>query len=369
MSGVLHLRSGSGLYGADRALLALAAATRERVPLIGSLGRASRTDELGEAARALGLEAHAFRSERALDLACAGSVAEVVRARGVGLLHAHDFKALAVAVLAGARARVPVVATFHGETDASAKLRAYEAVGRVLGNGTRGVAAVSQPLAARLRRWIHAAPVEFIPNGIEQVEPVSASERRTARRALQIASGERVLACIGRLSAEKGQAVLLRALKKLESPPRTLLVGDGPERASLEALARGLPVEFLGYRQSTREIYAAADCVVLPSLTEGLPMVALEAGLHHRALVATRVGELPGLFGGDAESLVAPGDVDALSRALAQMLSNARLRTSRAERLHTSVQARYSAGAMARAYEARLYAPALGELAPSRASA
>ena len=357
MSRMLHLRSGDGLYGADRVVLALAGAAP--APFTSTICSLGKLDALGAAAAQRGLDHVHIPSARPLDLDCARRVAAHARENGIALIHAHEFKSLFVGVLAARLASVPVVATFHGDTDATLKLRAYEAVGRALGNMTSGVVAVSRPLEARLRSWVHLAPVHFIANGIEPVEPPDAIERRAARRALRVDDAATVLAVIGRLAPEKGHATLLRALAKLSPTPTVLIAGDGPERAALEPLARELPVRFLGYRESMREVYAAADAIVLPSLTEGLPLVALEAGMHGRPLVATRVGELAEVLGPDAPSLVPPGDASALAHELQRLCGDRELRTARAERLRERVLHRYSAGAMAQAYAERLWAPAL----------
>jgi glycosyltransferase involved in cell wall biosynthesis len=360
LTAILHLRSGSGLYGAERALLGLAGATRAPfVPIVGSLSREVLTDALTAAARAEGVEATHFVCDQPLDLTCAHAVADFIKLRGVALVHAHDFKALTIAALASARSGAPVVATFHGDTEATAKLRAYEAIGRMLGNATRGVVGVSRPLEQRLRRWVKSAPVGFIANGIAPIAPVGLEERARARAEHGLAPDAAVFACIGRLSSEKGQTHLIEALRQVSPAPTLLLAGDGPDRAALERQAQGLPVRFLGYRKTMRGVYAAADAVVLPSLTEGLPMVALEAGLHGKPLLATRVGELAEVLGPDAETLVAPGDAGALATGLQALLSSASERHARGARLKARVEAHYSARAMAARYAEELYAPAL----------
>ena len=84
-------------------------------------------DGLAEEARRRGLAALRFESASRFDLACARAVARAARERGIRLLHAHDFKALFVAVIAGLIARVPVVATFHGDTRSSLLVALYEA--------------------------------------------------------------------------------------------------------------------------------------------------------------------------------------------------------------------------------------------------
>jgi len=309
---VLHLRQGSALYGADRAVLALSACTSAPYqPIVGAIARPGTPDALAEEARRRGLPALRFDSRSRFDLRCARAVASAVLEQGVRLLHAHDFKALFVAVVAGRLARVPVVATFHGDTRSGGAVRMYEAVARVLGNSTRGVVAVSRALEARLRRWVRVAPVSFVPNGLPPTQPVSAEEREQARERLAVAADAFCVAVVGRLAPEKGHRVLFEALR---GKAATLLIaGDGPLREELEQAAVGLDARFLGYLDDAREVYAAADAIALPSLTEGLPLVALEALALGRCIVASAVGELPQLLVDGAGLLVPPGDAGALS--------------------------------------------------------
>ena len=364
---VLHLRSGHGLYGADRALLALARATPAPFsPIVGALVRGGAPDALGGEARRLGLERARFASERPLDWACAREIATFVEANGVQLIHAHDFKSLAMAVVAE-RQGVPVVATFHGDVGGTLTLRAYEAVGRLLGNATAGVVAVSRPLERKLRRWVPAAPVSFIANGLAAPPRVTRDEREAARAQLGLDPGELMLACIGRLSPEKGHAVLIDALRALPRPPRVVVLGDGPLRAALQQHASGLPVQFLGYDPNPRALYAACDAVVMPSLTEGLPLVALEAALLERPMIASAVGELPEVLGDDAGVLVPPGDPRALAWALDRWVREPGALPRFAQRAASRVGHRYSAEAMASAYASGVYAPAL-ERAPATAA-
>jgi glycosyltransferase involved in cell wall biosynthesis len=363
---ILHLRQGTSLYGADRAVLALSSATAlPYAPIIGAIVRPGAPDALAEEARRRGLLALRFDSAGRLDLACARAVAKAARERGVRLLHAHDFKALFVALLAGLMARIPVVATFHGDTRSTLAVRGYELVARVLGNFTRGVAAVSRALEGKLRRWVRAAPVAFVPNGLAAVPAVSPEEKARARAALAIAPEAYCIAVVGRLSQEKGHRVLFEAVRLLQSAqaargaPVLLVAGDGPLNDELRAAARGLDARFLGYLDDARAVFAAADVVALPSLTEGLPLAALEALSLGRCLLASAVGELPELLADGAGALVPPGDAAALSEALA-MLENGEVR-ARIERRALQRGRRYGVAAMASAY-ASLYGRALSPI-------
>ena len=354
---VLHLRQGTALYGADRAVLALSAATAAPYePMVGAIVRPGALDALSEEARRRGLFALRFESAGRLDFACARDVARAAREHGVRLLHAHDFKALFVALVAGLLARIPVVATFHGDTRSTFSVRAYELTARVLGNFTRGVAGVSRALEQTLRRWVRAAPVSFVPNGLPAAQPVSPGERAQARAAVGVAGDAYCIAVVGRLSVEKGHRVLFEALRWLPGRPVLLIAGDGPLRDDLRAAARDLDARFLGYLDDTRAVFAAADVVVLPSLTEGLPLVALEALALGRCLLASAVGELPELLSEGAGVLAPPGDAAALSEALAT-LQDGEVRVRIEERARERAQ-RYGAVAMASAY-AGLYGRAL----------
>ena len=359
---ILHLRQGTALYGADRAVLALSASTpRPYLPIVGAIGRPGVRHALAEEARRRGLAAVRFDSASRFDLRCARAIARVARERGVRLLHAHDFKALSVGLVAGLLARVPVVATFHGDTRTTAAVRLYELVARVLGNFTRGVAAVSRTLERRLRRWVRIAPVAFVPNGLPESEPVSEAERRAARAELALRPDAYCVALIGRLAPEKGHRVLFESARAIGA---TLLVaGDGPLRDELREAARDLDVLFLGYLEDAREVFAAADVVAIPSLTEGLPLTALEAMALGRCVVASAVGELPELLAGGAGVLVPPGDVPALSDALRTVRGPAC--RARIERKALARAQSYGVAAMAGAY-ASLYGRALSGSNSSR---
>ncbi len=359
---ILHLRQGTALYGADRAVLALSASTESPyLPIVGAIARPGSPDALADEARRRGIEAVRFESASRFDLRCARAVARLALEKDVRLLHAHDFKALFVALVAGWIARVPVVATFHGDTHGTAAVRLYEGVARVLANFTRGVAAVSRALERQLRRWVRVAPVAFVPNGLPPAEPISRTERAAARARLRVDADAYAIALVGRLAPEKGHRILFEAARGLGAT--LLIAGDGPLRDLLPGAGRGLDVRFLGYLDDARDVFAAADVVALPSLTEGLPLTALEALAFGRCLVASAVGELPDLLAGGAGVLVPPGDSAALAEALRRLRAGAGRAAIEARALERARD--YGVAAMAEAY-ASLYRRALSGASSSR---
>jgi len=138
--------------------------------------------------------------------------------------------------------------------------------------------------------------------------------------------------CVGRLTSEKGQAVLLRAVAELTRrrrlPVEVVFVGDGPTRAALQELASSLGVgERVTFKGSVgqdtiRSHYAAADLFCLPSFAEGVPVVLMEAMAMGLPVVTTRIMGTPELVDdGVSGLLVSPGRVDELARALAELIS------------------------------------------------
>src|SRR5205823_694492 len=224
-------------------------------------------------------------------------------------------------------------------------LSLYESVGRVLANACAAVAVVSRSLERTLRFWAPATRIVFIPNGVSMPAAVPDSERAAARLDLAVTPTEPLLLVPARLSPEKGHAVLIEALRRMAKPPVTLLAGDGPLRAKLETAAQGLPVRFLGFVPDMRRLYAAADVVAIPSLAEGLPMVALEAAAAGRCVLASAVGELPEALGGGAGVLVPAGDVRALARELERLCADPVGRASAASLGAQRVREAYSAQA------------------------
>ncbi|MHA6763521.1 glycosyltransferase [Streptacidiphilus sp. PAMC 29251] len=168
------------------------------------------------------------------------------------------------------------------------------------------------------------------PNGVDlgRFDPAGLPARGRARELLGIRPEGPVAVCVGRLCRQKGQDVLLRAWAGVSAAvpdARLVLVGDGPDRAALEALAAGLPrpgsVVFAGAVEDPREWYAAADLLVLPSRWEGMALVPLEAMACGRPVLLTEVaGARECLEQG--ERLVPVDDPVALREALTARLAD-----------------------------------------------
>jgi len=360
---VFHIRSSSGLFGADRVVLDLCAelgAAGYRavlVPLIEPDGTGAALRRAGEE---LGLPVRPLRLAGRFDLRAAAMLRRLAAAEGALVLHGHDYKSNALVHLA----RAPEtwrVATLHGRVGTDWKLRLYEAVdARLVRRFDRVICVSAAMRAAEMRGG-------FVPtlvvNGIDCAPFRDAPAPDPGLKAsLGLPEDAPVVGSIGRLSAEKGFAVLLRAAARLMADRpllHVLLVGEGPERHALMDLAASLGlgdrVRMPGLRADTPALYRLFDVFCMPSYREGLPLVLLEALAAGAAAVVTPVGGIRDVLGAgeerdDGVALTSPpGDVAALASAIARLLDDPELRRRLGHAGSERVAQHFSRAAMARA--------------------
>jgi glycogen(starch) synthase len=202
------------------------------------------------------------------------------------------------------------------------------------------VIATDRVLVQPVLTHLHVPPqsVCVIPNAIDltTIDRDIAPERIAALRAgVGLQHNDVLLLSVGRLEANKGFDVLIRALARLADDPdwqkirwRWVLVGEGPARAVLEDRIASCGLgdhAVLWGRADGPDLdawYAAADLFVHPTLYEGSSLVTLEAMARRRPVVATRAGGIPDkVFPGVNGWLVAPGDEEAIADALRNALA------------------------------------------------
>jgi glycosyltransferase involved in cell wall biosynthesis len=250
-------------------------------------------------------------------------VGEIIGAEGYDLVHCHasyiaPFAYGAVRVAQGLG--VPVVVTFHSLLGRFARVLAF--LERLCGGKGRPVhlSAVSPAVAEGLRPLAGGRPVHLLPNGVD------AAFWRVERAARS--DGEVRLVSVFRMSPRKrGKALLgIVAAVRRRLPAgvklRLILVGDGIQRRVLERRAHLLSLEgdvtFAGYRSrdQIREIFAAADIFVLPTVLESFGIAALEARCAGLPVVA-RAGNGVGEFIRDQkEGLIVRSDAEMVEQLL-----------------------------------------------------
>ncbi len=313
-----------------------------------------------EAARAAGVEVDVISERFRFDPGVVAQLRRVYARRAPDIVETHMIKSHLLVRLAGLARRGPWVAFHHGYTTTDLKMRLYNQINRLTLPSATRVATVCGPFARQLERAGVRAERIFVRHS--SVAAADARARDDDGRGLRarrgVDEGERVILSVGRLSREKGHADLLRALSHLAGLSsglkfKAVVVGDGPEREGLEAeaAAPGLKgrVVFAGHSDDVRPFYAAADCMALPSHSEGSPLALLEAMAAGLPVVATAVGGVPEVAtDGETALLVPARDARAFASALARVLSDGALARTLAANASARVASDFSPEARAR---------------------
>jgi len=271
-------------------------------------------------------------AKRRFSVAYAWRLRRLLRKERFDVVHAHIYASAVAATIATLGTGVPLVITEH--TEASWQTWRARWVSRWVYRRVERVIAVSTPIRRRLieRDDVHPDLITIVPNAV-----ASASEPH-ADASLPAELRERPLVgVVARLQPEKGVANFLKAATRVapQFPEAHFVVaGDGPLRWELVALAEDLNlskrVQFLGFRSDASALMRFLDVLVVPSLTEGSPLVTLEAMAAGVPVVASAVGGIPDQIRHEKEGLlVPPGDTGTIGDALLTLLGD----SNRARRL------------------------------------
>jgi L-malate glycosyltransferase len=355
---VLHLRSSTGVYGAEGVILGL-------LPQLNQLGVATEllcladpaqpAPELLDRAMARGLQALPLACRGRLDVSTVMMLRRRLAAQPGTLLHVHDYKSAFYGWWATAGLPVPVVATQHGQFRDSARVRLYNRIELKLLSRFDQVCVVSSSMLPALQRaGVKADKMAVIDNGIdtEHFRPGSAA---WDLQALSLPPAAFVFGAAMRLCDQKNPLGLVEAFAEASRiaarPMALLLAGEGHLRpalvARIAALGMQANVHLLGALTDLRGFYSDLDAFVLPSLSEGLPLALLEAMACEVPVLATAVGDVPQVLAGLGFDPVPPGKVAELARAMAAM---AMARPGAQAMLRQRVLARYSVQRMAADY-------------------
>jgi glycosyltransferase involved in cell wall biosynthesis/protein-tyrosine-phosphatase len=313
---------------------------------------------LAEELRQLGAEVAVVDEHRHSSLALLRFLLRFLRNRQVDIVHTHRYKDTVLGAIAAKLVGVPhVIRTVHGLREPMrgwdrAKFSGYEALDKAaLWCFADRVIAVSSSMADTLRQsGYRRASVMHIHNGLDLEKVKAMRSRQDVRRELGVSSRAFLIGTVGRLSAVKGHSDLLRAARLIlqrERGARFLIVGGGPLRDELIALAAELGVDhaclFTGPRSDVCDLVGAMDLFVLPSLDEGIPMALLEAMALGRPVVASHVGGVPEVIRpGETGLLVPPRDVRALASACLDLAANREWADMLGTRARRLVEAEFS---------------------------
>jgi colanic acid/amylovoran biosynthesis glycosyltransferase len=186
---------------------------------------------------------------------------------------------------------------------------------------------------ARSQTMQHSSPANW---GKLEVARLGVDPSLYAAARKSTAAAPFTMLCVGRLTPAKGQHLLLEAMARLRErgeQVQLVLVGDGPDRVSLQALAQQLQLEeivtFCGAlnQDEVKAAYQRCDAFVLPSFAEGIPVVLMEAMAFGLPCVSTRIAGIPELItDGENGFLTSPSDIEDLVSRLHLLINDPELR-------------------------------------------
>ena len=321
---ILHARvvTGSG-GGPDKTILRSAAlldSTRYQAVAV-YLHPAGETgiDNLRGMASRYGMPMHTIPERGPIDLRAVRLLRDLCKRLHVDVWHAHDYKTDILGRLIRRSRPMKLVTTMHGFTGETWRTKLYARLSNGALRSYDRVLAVSPLLMRYAAEYgVHPDKLRHVPNGIDLREYKRTHSREQAKVALGLSKEEHAIAVVARFSKEKGVDRAIRLFAKLHANrpgTRLHLIGDGPERASLEALVDELGlahhIRWWGWQKDTRPILEAMDTLLLPSHTEGLPNVILEAMAIGLPVAATRVGAVADVLANGACGVLLGDAIDA----------------------------------------------------------
>lgn len=315
-----------------------------------------------EALRADGVNVTVIQMTREInplaDFRALFELARHMREHSVDVVHTHSSKAGVLGRIAARLADVPRVVhsphafAFEFRTNRPARML-YRLAEKFCARLSDAIVAVSEHERQQAIGLNVLSPdkVLTIENGLDEDDFKRSRRGPQVRKELGIGKGRVVVGTVGRLAKQKGLTCLVDAAAKLlrDFPDLCFLVaGAGEQLLALERklidLRIGKKVLLLGHRDDTRDLYAAMDIFVLPSLWEGRPYALLEAMAAGKPVVASDVCGLDEVIeNGKNGVLVRPGDVPDLADGIARLVKSPPLRRKLGQAARKTVEARYHA--------------------------
>jgi len=365
---ILQLISSKGYFGAENVLVQLAAQLNKDKnfqPIAGVIENSVAPHrEVADESRKKGISTAIFPCQDKFDLQTILQLRRYVREQGIDIIHSHGYKSNLYSFFSTLGLSTANVATCHNWLGDKAKMKFYTAIDLFFLRRFSHAVAVSPDVRERmLKSGIPAEKVSVVGNGIDVDRFENTSPPNNVKAQLGIPDHHSVVGTVGRLSPEKGHIHLLNVFEAIQSEfpdVSFLIVGDGPSREELQKKFDNPSVIFTGLRSDLPELYKCMDIFALPSLTEGLPMVLLEAMASALPVIATSVGSVPDvMIGGETGLLLSPGEEGVLRKHLVYLLRNPEERRRMGQKGHARVKEEYSAAKMANDYKS-IYLATLG---------
>ena len=283
--------------------------------------------------RRAGIEVHTLGLNRKTDLAVALRLRSLLKRLRPDVLHTYLLHSNVLGRIVGKLTGVPAI--IGSERTIGQARRWGRLVTRLTNPLTDAVEVNSETGARSIEHDLGVPPgkIEVVRSGID-LDAYGSSLKRTAIRSeLGLTDGQHLVLYVGRLQPVKGVEYGIRAFASAMASHQNMhmaLAGEGEQLAYLQNLVIELGINeaitFLGVRNDLPDLLAAADSVLMPSLTEGFPRTAIEAMAAGKPVIATSVGGTPeAIIDGETGLLVPPMDVDAMVKALVELVGDREL--------------------------------------------
>lgn len=332
---VLHVIDSGGMYGAEVMLLSL---VEEQIrqglnPVIASIGGHHCGEKAIEVvARKRNFSVETFRMLPGPNFIGAWKILQYAKSEKCDLLHSHGYKGNILFGFIPKRIRhLPLVTTVHGWTSTGttfSRMRLYQWLDSLALSRMDTVVLVNEGMLIHPKlAGKRSKKFYVVNNGISAEAPDMFS-----CDALELRPGTVNIVAVGRLSPEKGFGNLLEAMALVVGngiDVSLCLFGEGGERENLERLIVQLKlsdrVTMPGFVSNVSDTFSCFDFLVMPSLTEGLPITLLEAMRAGLPVIASSVGGIPFVIQDRINGyLVRPADVEGLCHVLLEAIRRKR---------------------------------------------
>lgn len=305
-------------------------------------------------------------------------LARIMKEHRVDVVHCHHYSPYVYGLLASVlHPKVQLVFTEHGRLSNAPPSSKRRLVNPMLSMWPGRLCAVSADLKHHMvAEGFPARRINVTYNGIDPGQRPSCAARIAARKQLGLPVDAFVVGTVGRLDPVKNLALLLQAhamVQQQRENVRTVIVGEGPERAALDAKARELgvgdTVTFAGYRSDVRFVMSAFDVYVNCSTYEGVSLTILEAMASTLPVIATRVGGNPEVVIDQETGLLVPGRARSFAGAIAGLAADPRLRRILGEAGRWRVKRHFSIARMIDEYASAYLGAAHAATTPAPPSA
>lgn len=318
--------------------------------------------ELGEALAAEGVEIICVQRRSGFDWNCVQRLRAFCSRQNATVIHAHQYTPFAYAIATRIYGRrPPVLFTEHGRFYPDYPSLKRKIFNRFMSDKRDQFVAVGNSVRQALVRneGLRNNRIDVIYNGVDFEEPCGEADSRSKVRKELGYDDDFVVAMVARFDTIKDHTTAIRAIViAIQQNPRLqlLLIGDGPQRESIEKQVVEHRLEnnirMLGSRSDVARLLGAADVLLLTSVSEGIPMTIIEAMRARVPVVATAVGGVPEIIQHRMTGMLAEAkDAAGIAAAIVELARDDELRRSLTEAAFSRAKIQFSEKSMIRQYD------------------